>query len=271
MRIISIRLVAILALALGSCDDGEGDGNPGADSGPPGAFGEVTSAVVVVNPVINEGSVTDVEPGEQRGGVEISVEGLDPVLTDESGLAVIYELPTGSVPLVFDSGEATIEVVQERELYDVVVSYTAQGVEEIVQEIRYPIGGEVVSVPAGESIPDAASEDGMILVLEEGIYPGGFELKSEGVLVFGAWDPDEGALSVIDGDVDVRGGSSRFRGVQVDGVLKSSANSFSAAFCVLEGANITGNSVTLIRNTFTGDQITVPSSNSVLVDNTGIP
>ncbi|MBZ4416666.1 hypothetical protein [Myxococcus sp. RHSTA-1-4] len=51
------KCVAVLVgLVLVSC----GDDDPPAS---PGRFGEVTSAVVLVNPVINQGSTTSVVPG----------------------------------------------------------------------------------------------------------------------------------------------------------------------------------------------------------------
>jgi hypothetical protein len=77
-------------------------------------------------------------------------------------------------------------------------------------------------------------------------------------------------LSLIDGNLTVMGGNTRVRGIKVSQRITASANSFSAAFCQFNNANITGNTNYLIRNSFTGSQITVPSSNAVLVDNTGI-
>jgi hypothetical protein len=83
-------------------------------------------------------------------------------------------------------------------------------------------------------------------------------------------------LSLIDGNLTVNGnltvmgGNTRVRGIKVSQRITASANSFSAAFCQFNNANITGNTNYLIRNSFTGSQITVPSSNAVLVDNTGI-
>jgi len=71
--------------------------------------------------------------------------------------------------------------------------------------------------------------------------------------------------------VTVLGGANRMRGVKVTSRLTRNANNFSAAFSDLTSATITGNGVTLLRNRFTAGQATVPSSNAVLVDNTGIP
>ncbi len=54
-----------------------------------GRFGEVTSAVVVVNPVINQGSTTSVTPGPARSGVLFWSADLEPVVTDPTGIAMV--------------------------------------------------------------------------------------------------------------------------------------------------------------------------------------
>jgi len=63
---------------------GCGDDDPPAS---PGRFGEVTSAVVLVNPVINQGSTTSVVPGGERSNVEFQVKDLPVAKTDSTGLA----------------------------------------------------------------------------------------------------------------------------------------------------------------------------------------
>jgi len=236
-----------------------------------GRFGEVTSAVVVVNPVINQGSTTTVAPGAERSGVELEVADLEPVKTDSTGLALVEELPTGTVRLDFNPGTYSFQVVQEKELYDVVVAYRDGTVQPLFPPVRYPIGGQVVEVEPGDSIAQAAARDGAIIMLKPGTYPGNFELRSEGVLIFGAWSPKDGPLSVIDGNVTVLGGTNRMRGVKINGRLTSNANNLSVAFSDIASATITGNGVSLVRNRFTAGQATVPSSSAVLVDNMGIP
>lgn len=237
----------------------------------PGDFAEVTSAVVLVNPVINQGSSTSVEVGTQRAYVEVAVADLEPVSTDPTGLAVVRDIPTGTIPFEFETGSTEVNVQQEKELYDVVVAVRDNGVEQIFPAVRYPIGGEVIFLQPGDDIEQAAEEDGAIIVLEEGVYSGDVEIRSEGVLIFGEWSAETGPLSVIDGNVSVFGGEVRMRGVDIDGNVSSAANGFSLAFSEVDSSEITGNGVTLLRNTFTGSNITVPSSSSVLVDNEGIP
>jgi hypothetical protein len=131
--------------------------------------------------------------------------------------------------------------------------------------VRYPIGGNVVEVEPGQSIAQASANDGTIIVLKPGTYPGNFELRAAGVLIFGAWSTLEGPLSVIEGNVTVLGGNNRMRGVKINGKLLSNANSFSAAFSDIASASVSGNGVSLVRNRFTQGQATVPNSNAVLV------
>ncbi|WP_153904235.1 hypothetical protein [Myxococcus sp. AB056] len=255
--------VVVTGLAMVGC----GEDTPRS----PGHFGEVTSAVVVVNPIINEGSTTSVSPGGDRSGVEFQAEDLPTSKTDSTGLALVEKLPTGSVTLGFDPGTFSFQVVQEKELYDVVLSYRDGVVQPLFPPVRYPIGGEVVVVEPGGSIAQAAAADDTIILLKEGTYPGNIELRAEGVLIFGAWSPTKGSLSVIEGNVTVLGGANRMRGVKVNGRVTSNANGFSLAFSDIANATITGNDVTLLRNHFTAGQANVPSSSAVLVDNTGIP
>jgi hypothetical protein len=257
-------LVAWVALAA-ACNDDDGI------DGPAGRFGEVTSAVVIVNPVINQGSTTSVVPGSARASVRVQAADGPTQRTDASGLALLEDIPTGAVPLQLEQGSYTLQVVQERELYDVVLAVRDGAVEPVLPSVRYPLGGTVVRLEPGESIAQAAAADGTIVVLQPGTYPGNFELPAEGVLIFGAWDPVEGQLSTIEGDVTVRGGGIRMRGVNVTGRLTSAANNFSLAFSRVGSATITGNGVSLLRNTFVAGQATVPSSSAVLVDNVGIP
>lgn len=255
--------VAGLAAALVGC------GPPNPET--PGRFGEVTSAIVVVNPVINQGSNTSVASGTVRGGVQVQAGDGPAAMTDAFGLALLEGFPTGTIPFKFAPGSVDVQVVQEKELYDVVVAVDQGRVEHIVSPIRYPIGGQVVVLDAGADIGAAAANDGTVILLRAGTFPGGFDLRAASVLIFGAWSQKDGPLSTIEGNVTVSGGGNRLRGVAVTGTLTSNANGFSAAFCTLASANITGNAITLLRNRFTQGQATVPSSSSVLVDNQGIP
>lgn len=249
--------------------------NKDSDPTPPDAagteFGKITSAVVIVNPVINEGSTTSIQPGIQRDGVDITAGDLETVSTNNTGLAVVKELPTGTVPFSFSSGDIDLNVVQEKELYDIVVSYKPDGVQEIISSVRYPIGGEVVRVSPGDDLTSAVVNDGAIVFLDSGVYETSLVINAEGVLLFGSWDEKEGSEVTLKGTLKVNGGNVRMRGVTVDSLTTVNANGFSAAFCEFNNANISGNSVSLIRNIFNGTEVSVPSSSAVLVDNENLP
>src|SRR5687768_8725955 len=121
-------LLTVVGFAF-SCGKDDPEPNPDAAGT---EFGKITSAVVIVNPKINEGSTTTIASGTQREGVSIKAGDLSPVTTDATGLAVIKNLPTGMVPVLFHNETINLNVVQEKELYDMVVSYTANGVAEII-------------------------------------------------------------------------------------------------------------------------------------------
>lgn len=237
----------------------------------PGRFGEITSAVVIVNPVINQGSTTSHSPGAHRIRLEVAAADLEPVRTDDTGLALVEGLPTGAVQVSVEGDAVTLNVAAENELYDVVIAHTDSGAQHVIPPVRYPISGTVVHVAPGESINAAAATDGAIILLAPGRYPGNVEVRSDNVLIFGAWSEEDGPLSIIEGDISVLGGRNRIRGVDLEGTLSSNANDFSLAFSRVRAATISGNGVSLLRNTFTQGSASVPSSNAVLVDNVGIP
>jgi hypothetical protein len=261
-----LQKYAYLFLSLSILSCGNDDNEPKPDAGG-SDFGKVTSTVIIVNPVINEGSTTTVAPGNQRSGVVIQAGNLPAVETDATGLAVVKNIPTGSVPVKLSNGTVNLNVVAEKELYDMVLSYNANGTAEIIPAIRYSIGGTVVRVNNASDLINALKTDNAIVFLEPGVYDGNFEITAAGVLLFGSWDPIEGSLSTINGNLTVKGGGARMRGVAVSGTLTVNANGYSAAFCEFNNASITGNSVSLLRNVFTGSNVTVPSSSAVLVDN----
>ena len=266
MKIKNLLIICVIFLSF-SCGD---DDTPAPDAAG-SDFGSITSAVVIVNPKINEGSTTTVQSGTQREDVSIKAGDLAAVSTDATGLAIIKGMSVGTVPLQFSSGSININVVQEKELYDVVVSYTSSGVTEIISAVRYPIGGTIINVNPGDDLNAALTEDGSIVLMAPGTYDGDVIINAEGVLLFGSWNETEGSESVINGTLTVNGGNVRMRGVTVNDLTTVKANGFSAAFSEFNNANISGNSVSLIRNIFNGTDISVPSSSAVLLDNANIP
>ncbi len=235
-------------------------------------FGEETTAVVVVNPVINENSTTSIEPGSARAGIHVGVaDGGPAAITDDTGLAVLVDIPVGELELEVGDGVVPLDVREPGELYDVVVSLRDGVAEHIVPPVRYPIGGDIIELADGDSLEDAIDDD-VVIFLGPGRYRSDFELRNENVLIFGSWDPVEGPLAVLEDDFDVLGHPNRIRSIDLEGTLTSRANQLSMSFSYLEGANLTGTGVSLIRNVFFGEAETqVPSSDAILVDNEGIP
>lgn len=264
---LSLLACATLFTACSKDDDGE-DVNPDLTAGGMN-FGETTSAVVVINPVINEGSTTTLTPGTARKDVAVRIGDMPVQTTDAMGLAVFNDIPTGTQNLHFDEASLSFDVMQQGELYDLIVSYTGDAAY-VVPVVRYPIGGEVRVLQPGDDISAAAAEDNAVILLEEGSYTGDVLVSGEGVLIFGHWDPVEGPQSVIEGNLSFNGGSGRIRGLQVNQTITVNANSFSAAFSHFNNADLKGNDMVLLRNTFSGENVTVPSSSAVLVDNFGI-
>lgn len=87
----AMRTLLILSLAVFAFSCGKDDPEPNPDAAGTD-FGKITSAVVIVNPKINEGSSTTVASGTERSGVTIKAGELAPVKTDATGLAVIKNL-----------------------------------------------------------------------------------------------------------------------------------------------------------------------------------
>jgi hypothetical protein len=235
-------------------------------------FGEETTAVVVVNPIINENSTTTVVPGDVRAGIHVGIaDGGPATLTDDTGLAVLVDIPVGELELEIGDGVVLLDVREEGELYDVVVALRDGEAEHIIPPVRYPIGGDIIELRDGDSLEDAIADE-VVIFLGPGRYRSNFELRNENVLIFGSWDPVEGPLAVLEDDFPVLGELNRIRSVALEGTLTSRANQLSMSFSYLEGANLTGTGVSLIRNQFADESsTTVPSSDAVLVDNDGIP
>lgn len=266
-----LMALAFPVVVLFSCGD---DPPPyGATADTPGDYGFSTSAAIVVNPVINRGSSTTIASGSERNNVAIAAGTMPTAYTDSTGLAVISGIPVQQdLPLTFNTGSVLLDVMHTYELYDVVVSYTPSGVEYLFPPVRYPIDSAFIYVEPSTFTPAMVNrQDGAVYVFAKGVYAGDMTVTAEGVLLFGAWDEKTGPETVFGGDITVQGGNTRMRGIAVQGAITVRANTFEAAFCSFGSANISGNSVMLLRNEFTAGQATVPSSSAILVDNRNIP
>ena len=256
--------------------------SPPARSGGEGAqcignYGE-TNAVIVVNPVVNQGTGPDISVGSELEGILIWVgdEPGDPndpnaLRTDETGLAVIEDLPTGDVTVHIGDGSIELSNVENGELLDVAVAYRSGEGAEILAVIRYPGDLPTVVVNPGDSITDASLDGNVVLLLGPGTYDEDVQLRGNNVFVFGTCSED-GIGTVIAGFVSTaQGNVARIRGVRVEGTLIASGNNDSAAFCELESATVSGNQTILLRNTFTGGTVSVTSANALLLGNANTP
>jgi hypothetical protein len=117
-KISSVFIIILFITSFISCGE-DSPINPGS----PGEFGLKTSLVVVVNPIINQGSSTTIVPGTERNNIPIKAGTLTPVNTNSTGLAVITDIPVSAVlPVIFPTDTTYLNIVQEKELYDYVVS-----------------------------------------------------------------------------------------------------------------------------------------------------
>ncbi|HQP70522.1 MAG TPA: hypothetical protein PLK90_09000 [Clostridiales bacterium] len=276
-----LYIFAVISLGLIiSCSDDDGTKPNDDPLGPetPGFYGETTSAVFVINPIINVGSSTTVTPGTDRNGIRIMINGVDTVHTDSSGLAVMRNLPVGINNILVGNNNDTVylDVVNEKDMYDLVLSYKPETTEYICPAVRYPY--DSTSFTFVDSSNFAVTDfniDSHVYIFAEGEYdfpdPNPYQITAEGALFFGAWDETTGSQTIFEDSIEVRGGNTRMRGIDVTEHIKVMANGFSAAFCSFGSADITGNGISLIRNIFTAGQATVPSSNAILVDNKNIP
>lgn len=273
----TILLTLIFSMTLiVSCSDDDFDPKDeplGPDT--PGFFGETTSAVFVINPVINPGSSTTIEPGADRNNVRIMIEGVDTVYTDSTGLAVMRNIPVGQNNIFVGTNGDTVylDVINEKDMYDLVLSYKPDITEFICPAVRYPYDSTAFVYVDSTNIDsiDFNVDNGKVYVFAEGEYDladlNPYEITADSVLFFGAWDETAGSKTVFKGAVDVRGGSIRLRGIDIQGKVTLYADYFSAAFSTFNSADITGDGISLIRNIFETADYNVPASDAILVDN----
>lgn len=255
--------VALLSIGLAAC---------GGDDGIDSPFG-ATSIFVVVNPPENQGNSAGVPAtfGTVRAGVDVDAQPGGAATTDATGLAIIDEdLVAGDVSLVLDGGPSVLGDIQtEGDVYDVAIAYdgtTAQLYPGF--PIHYPVGGEIIEIASDADATIALGTDNAIVFFEEGVHVGNLLIEGSNVILFGQGFPETSVL--IDGNVEIRGGSVRLRGVTVDGDLAVFGNQFGMSFSVVRGAaQLNGQGISFLGNVFCGGA-NVPSSNAALFDNEGL-
>jgi hypothetical protein len=255
-------LAALGAVVLAGCGGG-GDGGP---------FGPST-IVVVVNPPENAGNTAELPAviGTVRAGVAVDIEPGAGDVTDATGLAIIAEdLGPGEISIVLDGGPAVAGSIAEvGDVYDVAIGYDGTAAALYPGfPIRYGIGGEIVEIATDGDATIALNTDNVIVFFDNGVHVGNLVIEGENVILFGEGFPD--ASVVIDGSVEVRGGSVRLRGVTITGGLTVLGNNFGMSFSVVHGATqLNGQAISFLGNVFCGG-VDVPSSDAALFDNEGV-
>ena len=252
------------ALALGvSC------GGDGVDPDQP--FGE-TTVVVVVNPAPNDGNTVTAPAsvGTEIAGIDIDADPGGGGVTDDTGLAVMGDLDAGELDLVFPGAALSFTIQTEGDVYDLSVAHDGSQVALYPGfPIRYGVGGDILTIATDGDATEALNTDGTIVFFEDGVHVGDLVIEGENVILFS--NRFDGEPVVVDGNIEVRGGNVRIRGVTITGDLTVFGNEFGMSFSVVQGqTQLNGQAISFLRNVFC-QGVNVPSSNAALYGNQGLP
>jgi hypothetical protein len=265
------RRLASLASVVATCFSALAIAGCGSGIDPDRPFGD-TAVVVIVNPPENEGN-TSTPPASVGSAIEgVLVDAIPggSDLTDATGLAVLGGVSAGPTDLVFDDGpHVELEILRDGDVYDAAVAYDGTSAAFYPGfPIRYGVGGEIVVVGTDEDANDPLTRDDLIVFLEGGLHVGDLVIRGQDVILFGEGFAERAA--VVDGNVEVRGGNVRIRGVTITGDLTVHGNNFGMSFSVVEGdTDLQGQAISFLANVFCNGA-NVPSSNAALYDNEGL-
>ena len=163
-----------------------------------------------------------------------------------------------------------LEILRGGDLHDAAVAYDGnQATFYPGFPIRYGVGGEIIEIPTESDPTEALNTDDTIVFFEDGVHFGNILIQGQNVIFFGEGFAEHSV--VVDGDVEVRGGQVRIRGVTITGDLTVFGNNFGMAFSVVQGATqLNGQAISFLRNVFC-QGADVPSSNAALYDSEGLP
>ena len=256
-------LLAVMAVACG-----------GDVTDPDMPFGE-TALVTILNPPENDGNTAEppalATVGVEIGGVDVDVDPGGDAVTDATGLAVIKDLAAGAVNVIIEEGAILpLEIFRSGDLHDAAIAYDGgQAAFYPGFPIRYGVGGEIVEIPTVSDPTQALNTDDTIVFFEDGVHVGNLVIEGENVILFGEGFAEHSV--VVDGNVEVRGGQVRIRGVTITGDLTVLVNNFGMSFSVVQGATqLNGQAISFLRNVFC-QGANVPSSNAALYANEGLP
>lgn len=259
-------LAAALAAVLGAA---AGCGGDGVDPNQP--FGE-TTVVVVVNPAPNDGNTVTAPAfvGTDIAGIDIDADPGGGGTTDDTGLAVLGDLDAGDLDLVFPGAALPFAIQTAGDVYDLAVAHDGSQVALYPGfPIRYGVGGDIITIATDGDATEALNTDSTIVFFEDGIHVGDLVIEGGDVILYG--DSFDGEPVVVDGNIEVRGGDVRIRGVTITGNLTVFGNGFGMSFSVVQGqTQLNGQAISFLRNVFC-QGANVPSSNAALYDNQGLP
>lgn len=233
-----------------------------------------TAFVVLVNPVVNTGNgVTVPEPGTARSGISVASDLDGSVSTNAAGVAVLFPVTPGMRTVSLQgsglTGSAGVAIA-ERDLHEVALALTSSGAE-IMADVRYAFGGEVVEITPTTPIADVNAQlarSNVIVFLRGGTYRGDLEFTGSDVTLFG--EGAQGGLVTIEGNVIVAGSNNRIRGARITGNLTVPGSRAGISFSRVSGNfTLAGSSAVLLKNAFCGS-VTLAGSNPRLLGNAGL-
>jgi hypothetical protein len=217
-----------------------------------------TTFVFVLNPVVNEANEALVpEPGPARSDVDIAVTGGPSGTTEAAGVLVLGTVAAGTRTVgvtdpLGNTGQVAL-TIDEQDLREVAVALDGSGAE-VMAEVVYRFGGEVVEITPAMSIVDvnnALARSNVIVLLQSGSYTGDLEFSGSNVTLFG--EGARGGNVTIVGNVTVSGSSNRIRGARISGNVEISGSDAGVSFSTVTGeTTISGSDTVLLNNAFCG-------------------
>jgi hypothetical protein len=234
-----------------------------------------TTFVFVVNPGVNEVNETPVpEPGPARSDVDIAVTGGLSGTTEAAGVLVLGPVVAGTRTVgLSDTSGNTGQValtIDEQDLREVAVALDGSGAQ-LMAEIIYRFGGEVVEITPATSIADvnnALARSNVIVLLRSGSYAGDLAFSGSNVTLFG--EGPRGGNVTIAGNVSVSGSFNRIRGARISGDVEISGSDAGISFSTVTGeTTISGSDTVLLNNAFCGP-VEIGGSGTFALGNAGM-
>ena len=265
-RLALLSVSALLAAGAGACDDAPDPIDP-ADL----RFGD-TALVVVMNPVINEGTRGPVPaPGTLRAGITVTDANGPAATTDDNGIAVLAPMPSGNRTILVSGGgiDGSFEVlIGPGALREVGVAADGPRVE-LMTSLDYAPDRIMELSPAmtAAQINDVLRGNDRVVFLTGGAYTGDLDFSGSRVTLFG--EGVFGGKVTIQGNVTLSGSDSRIRGAHITGTLAIPASSTALSFSRVDGpTTVTGTDVIVFQNALCGGA-TITGSGAFAIGNRG--